>query len=62
MTLSLVVLFGIALFVCIKKDDMKPFHAIIAVLFGLFLGTTNWGPKIMQATQDFLGWLNSFNF
>lgn len=59
MTLSLVVLFGIILFVCIKKDDMKPFHAVVATLFGLFLGTTDWGPKIMQAVQDFLGWANT---
>ncbi|QNN99273.1 hypothetical protein SEA_FAUST_201 [Streptomyces phage Faust] len=62
MTLSLVVLFGIALFICIKKDDMKAIHAVIAVLFGLFLGTTNWGPKIMEATQGLLNWFNNFSF
>lgn len=62
MTISLVILFGIALFVCIAKDNMSKVHAVIAVLFGLFLGTTNAGPNIMKGTQDFLNWLGSFNF
>lgn len=62
MTISMVVLFGIALFVCLAKDGLGKFHAFIAVMFGLFLGTTDVGPGIMQGVNDFIGWLGSFNF
>lgn len=60
MTLSMVVLLGIVLAVCIKKDDMKAFHAVIAVLFGMFLAGTEWGPKVMKAVEDFFGYFGSF--
>lgn len=62
MTISMVVLFGIALLICIAKDGLGKFHAFVAVMFGLFLGTTDVGPGIMQGVNDFIGWLGSFKF
>lgn len=62
MTISMVVLFGLILAVCIFKDNMGKFHAFVAVMFGLFLGTTDAGPGIMQGVQDFIGWLGEFKF
>jgi hypothetical protein len=58
MTISMVVLFGIFLFFFLTKDGLSKLHAFVAVMFGLFLGSTGWGPKIMNGVQDFLGWIN----
>lgn len=62
MTISLVVLFGIALVVCLLKDGLGKVHAFIAVMFGLFLGSTQAGPSIMEGTQSFIQWLSHIQF
>lgn len=62
MTISLVVLFGVALFVCLAKDNMSKVHALIAVLFGLYLGSSGAGPAIKSGTENFFNWLSHINF
>jgi len=62
MTISLVVLFGIALVVCILKDNMGKLHAFIAVMFGLYLGSTGVGPSLKEGTENFLHWLSQIQF
>ncbi|AXH68884.1 hypothetical protein SEA_SPARKLEGODDESS_205 [Streptomyces phage SparkleGoddess] len=59
MVVSFVVLFGIFLVFFITKDGLGKLHAFVAVMFGLFLGTTDVGPKIMQGFTDLLNWANS---
>lgn len=62
MTISMVVLFGIALIVCIAKDGLGKFHAFVAVMFGLYLGSTGVGPTLKAGTESFLGWLGQIQF
>ncbi|QIQ63061.1 hypothetical protein SEA_MOAB_207 [Streptomyces phage Moab] len=62
MSISLVVLFGILTIFAIRKDGMTVWHAIVAVLFGLFLGATDAGPQIMDGTNNLLSWVGSLNF
>jgi hypothetical protein len=62
MTISMVVLFGIALLICLVKDNMSKVHAFIAVMFGLYLGGTAVGPALQDWTEAFMQWISQINF
>lgn len=62
MSISLVVLFGIGLAICLLKDNMSKVHAFIAVMFGLYLGSTGVGPSLKDGTEQFLHWVSSISF
>lgn len=62
MTVSMVLLFGIALAICLLKDNMGKIHAFIAVMFGLYLGATGVGPSLKEGTENFLQWIGQIQF
>lgn len=52
MTLSLTVIMGIAVVLLVMKFELKWFHALIAVLFGLTLGGTELGSFLLDGLQS----------
>lgn len=58
LSISAVVLTGIALFFTIRKAAHKIWHAAIAVLFGFYLRDTSAAPVISHAISSVVQMLN----
>ncbi|AXQ63439.1 hypothetical protein SEA_COMRADE_202 [Streptomyces phage Comrade] len=62
MSLSVIVILAIALVIFITKDGMNKIHAFIAVLFGVYLGGTEWGGNLKGWTDSFAEMISQIQF
>lgn len=62
MSLSVIVILGIILGIFIFKDNMNKFHAAIAVLFGIYLGSTVFGGNLREWTDNVFHMISQMNF
>ncbi|NYI04928.1 hypothetical protein [Allostreptomyces psammosilenae] len=60
-TISTVLVFGIILFLLIRRGGMNPWHALVAVLFGFFLAGSSVAPSINDGATGVAGFLASLN-
>lgn len=56
-SLSLVLLLGIATWVLHKYAGLKLWHAVICLLFGFYLATTSFAPQIRAAVTSVIATL-----
>ena len=56
-SLSLVLLLGIATWVLHKYAGLKLWHALICLLFGFYLATTSFAPQIRAAVTSVIATL-----
>ncbi|GAB2853799.1 hypothetical protein GCM10027074_20840 [Streptomyces deserti] len=62
LSISGVVLLGIVVFIFLRKDGLKPVHAIIAVLFGFYLASTAIAPSIKAGGESLASLLGGIKF
>lgn len=53
-SLSLVLLLGIAVWLLYRYAGLKAWHAVVCVLFGFFLATTTAAPEIRHLVRSIL--------
>lgn len=54
-TVPLILLLGAGVFACHRFSDASPFHLALAILFGVLLGGTTFGPQISTALNNIAG-------
>lgn len=59
-SVSMLVILGLATFGVYRWGDASPWHLVVASVFGVFLGGTTFGPKIMSGTAQVVTGLSSF--
>jgi hypothetical protein len=62
MSLSIIVILAIALLIFITKDNMSKVQAFVAVLFGVYLGGTEWGGNLKGWTDSLAEMISQMQF
>ena len=62
LSVSAVLLFAILVFLLIKKSGLKALHAVVCVLFGFYLASSNLAPTINDFTSSVAGMISGLNF
>lgn len=55
LSISMVLLLGVAVFVLCKYAGMRFWHAAVAILFGFFLASSSFAPYISQFVRSLTG-------
>ncbi len=61
-TVSLALLFGLALFGLLRNRDVGPIAAFVAVMFGFFLASTGAAGPITEMTGALIGAVQELDF
>jgi len=61
-SVSAVLLLGVAVVFFVRKSALKPVHAIICTLLGFYLSSTSMAPSIRDAGTSFASVLNGIHF
>ncbi|MFE4258224.1 hypothetical protein [Streptomyces sp. NPDC056883] len=59
-SISLVVLFGIIVFILVRTGYQRIAPGIAVCMFGFFLANTGIAPTITSAVSSVTGWISSF--
>ncbi|MFD7508408.1 hypothetical protein ACFV5N_03510 [Streptomyces sp. NPDC059853] len=62
LSVSAVLLFAIIVFLLIKKAGLKGMHALVCVLFGFYLASSNIAPTINDVTSSVAGMISNLSF
>lgn len=62
MSLSVIALLGALLAIFVFKDGMSKLHAFVAVLFGVYLGSTVFGGNLKEWTDNFFSAVGQMHF
>ncbi|NYI06382.1 hypothetical protein [Allostreptomyces psammosilenae] len=61
LSVSAVLVFGILLFLLIRRSGLNVWHALVGVLFGFFLAGSSLGPGIQDGANGLAGFLASIS-
>jgi hypothetical protein len=50
MVLSIALVLGVIVAIVLKYQDLKPFHAVLCIAFGVFIASNKFGQGIHDAT------------
>ncbi|GAB3126016.1 membrane protein [Streptomyces calidiresistens] len=62
LSVSAVLLLGIVVFLLIKKQGLKALHAVVCIILGFYLASSNLAPTINELTNSVAGMINNLNF
>jgi hypothetical protein len=62
LSVSAVLLFAILVIILVKKSGLKAMHAVICVLFGFYLASSNLAPTINDLTSSVAGMISDLDF
>jgi hypothetical protein len=62
LSVSAVALLGVAAFLLFRKDNLKPSHAVVCVLFGFYLSGTAIAPTVKAGTDQLTTLLSGISF
>jgi hypothetical protein len=62
LSVSAVLLFAVLVFVLVRKSGLKAAHAVICVLFGFYLASSNLAPTIDDLTSSVAGMISGLEF
>lgn len=61
-SVSVVMLLGVAVVFLLRKAGLRPVHAVVCVLLGFYLAGTSLAPSIHDAGASFAGIVNGIQF
>lgn len=62
LSVSALLLFAILVFLLIQKQGLKALHAVVCVLFGFYLASSNMAPAINSITASVAGMISQLSF
>jgi hypothetical protein len=62
LSVSAVLLFAILVFILVRRSGLKGMHAVVCVLFGFYLASSNLAPTINDLTSSVAGVINDLDF
>lgn len=62
LSVSIVLVLTAAVLLMYRKDELKPWHAIVSALFGFYLAFTSVAPSIRQGTSAVAAFISGIKF